>query len=373
MLEKGKISPRQTGQLMFITILATIILFVPAITATLAGHDAWLAPFPGATFSLITLFFVAWLGHKHPGQTLFQYSETILSKWPGKAVGLIYVFGFIHINAIIVREFGDFITTSFMPNTPISVFNFSLLFLAAWAVIAGLEAIARMNEFIILLVVSFLLLIILLSTPNWDVSNFLPFFSRGPMPILKAAAVPAAWHGEIVVLGVILPFMTRPGRAFLAGSMALFASAFLLTLGVLGALAVFGPELVASFRFPLHLFTRTINLGGILARFEVVVMITWVAGVFIKTSVFYYCAALGMAQLFGLSEYRPVVFPIGIIIATWSIGLFADVTELVDFLKITWPRYGISVYFLGLPLLLFTVTIVREKFFGARFREENHE
>lgn len=373
MLEKGKISPRQTGQLMFITILATIILFVPAITASLAGHDAWVATFTGSMFGLIVLAFLAWLGHKHPGQTLFQYSETILGKWPGKAVGLIYVFGFIHINAIIVREFGDFMTTSFMPNTPLSVFNFSLLVLAAWAVIAGLEAIARMNEFIIFLVISFLLIIITLSTPNWDLGNLLPFFSRGLMPILEAGMIPAAWHGEIILLAVILPFMTRPARAFLAGATAIFASASLVTLGVIGALAVFGPELVASFRFPLHLFTRTINLGGILSRFEVVVMVTWVAGLFIKTSFFYYCASLGLAQVLGISEYRPVVLPVGIMLATLSISLFPDVTVLVDFLKNTWPRYGISVYFLGLPLLLIAVTIIREKFFGARFGGKTDE
>lgn len=367
MLENGKISPRQTGELMFITILATIILFVPAITATLAGHDAWLATIVGPMFGLVTLALVAWLGHKHPGQTLFQYSETILGKWPGKAVGLLYVWGFLHINSIIVREFGDFMTTSFMPNTPLSVFNFSLLFLCAWAVIAGLEAIARMNEFIILLVVSFLLLIIVLSTPNWDFGHLSPFFARGPMPILRASLVPAAWHGEIVLLAVILPFMTRPGRAFLAGTVAIFGSAALLTLGVIGALAVFGPELVASFRFPLHLFTRSINIGDLLTRFEPVVMTTWVAGVFIKASVFYYCAAIGLAQVLGLSEIRPVVFPLGVMMATLSISLFPDVAVLVEFLKETWPRYGISIYFLGLPLLLVTVTLIREKVFGTRF------
>lgn len=372
MLEKGKISPRQTGELVFIGILATAILFVPAITAAMAGHDAWIACLVGSLLGLPTLILVLWLGRKHPGQTIFQYSEKVLGKWLGKLVGLAYVWIFLHLTSVVVREFGDFMTTSFMPDTPLSVFNFSLLLLGAWAVIAGLEVIARMNEFIILLVVSFLLLIIILSIDNWELNNLLPFFSRGPLPILAAAIVPASWHGEVVFLAVILPFMTRPNRAFIAGSMGIFASAALLTTGVVGTLAVFGPELTASLRFPLHVFVRTINVGGFLTRFEVVVMVTWVAGVFIKTAIFYYCAALGLAQVLGLSEYRAVVMPLGIIMATLSISLFRDVTVLVEFLAHTWPVYSLSLFFLGLPLLLLVVTLVREKIFGKDFGESKN-
>jgi spore germination protein KB len=367
MLEKGKISPRQVGQLAFLSIHATVILFVPAITTETAGHDAWLATFLGSMFGLITLFFIVWLGKKHPGLTLFQLCDTILGKYIGKLAGLAYVWIFLHLMAITTRQFGDFMTTSFMPNTPLSVFNFSMLLLCAWSVLAGLEVIARMNEFIILLVVSFLLFILILSLPNWDLGNLLPFFSNGPLPILQAAIVPASWHGEIVWLAVILPFITRPGRTFLAGSAAIVGSALLLTLGVIGVLAVFGPELVSSFRFPLHLFTRTISIGTLLARFEPVVMTTWVAGVFIKISIFYYCASLGMAQILKLKEYRPVVMPLGIIAATLSINLFPDVTALAGFLADTWPIYSISVFFLGLPLLLLAVTFIREKWLGARF------
>lgn len=373
MLEKGKISPRQTGELLLITILATVILFVPAITSAMAGHDAWLATSVGSMFGLLTLGLVIWLGKKHPGQNIFQYSETILGKWLGKLVGLAYVWIFLHIASVVVREFGDFMTTSFMVNTPLSVFNLTIILLAAWAVLAGLEVIARMNEFIILLVVAFLLGIIVLSTPNWDLRFLLPFFSRGPGPILQAALVPAAWHGEIVVLAVFLPYVTRPGRALFAGSLAIIASAGILTLGVIGALSIFGPELVASFRFPLHLFVRTINIGQLLTRFEVIVMVTWVAGVFIKTSVFYYCTALGLAQVFGLSQYRPVVYPLGILMATLSISLFENVTEVVFFLGEVWPLYSISLYFLGLPLLLIIVTLVREKLLGATFGEGNQD
>ncbi len=373
MLEKGSISPRQTGQLLFMTTIATLIFFAPSMIVSLAGNDAWLAALVGPMFALITLLLITWLGRKHPGLTIFQYSEVILGRWLGKAVALIYVWGFLHIGAMAVREFGDFMTTSFMSDTPISVFNFSMILLCAWSVMVGLEVIARMSEFIIILVISFLLFIFLFSLPNWELGYLLPFFSRGAMPVLEAALIPASWHGNIIVLAVILPFMTRPSRAFLAGTTAVFASAALLTLGVIGAIAVFGPELSSSFLFPIHHFAQTINIGEIITRFESVVMTIWMAGIFIKTSVFYFCAALGLAQALNLKEVRPVILPLGILLGTLSISLFPDVTTLVTFLKETRPYYTISLYFLGLPLLLFSVTLVREKIFGSRFGEQTNE
>ncbi len=373
MLEKGRISPRQTGQLLFMTTIATVIFFAPSMIAGLAGHDAWLAALAGPMFALITLLLIIWLGRKHPGLTIFQYSEVILGRWLGKTVALLYVWGFLHIGAIAVREFGDFMTTSFMSHTPISLFNFSIILLCAWSVITGLEVIARMNEFIIILLVSFLLLILMFSTPNWELGYLLPFFSRGAMPVLQAALIPAAWHGNIIVLAVILPFITRPARAFFAGTAAVLTSATLLTVGVIGMTAVFGPELSSSFLFPLHLFAQTINIGQIITRFESAVMTIWTAGIFIKTSVFYYCAALGLAQILNLKEVRPVVLPLGILLGTLSISLFEDVTMLVSFLEKTRPLYTLSLYSFGLPLLLFAVTLIREKIFGSRFGEETNE
>ncbi len=364
MLEKGRISPRQAGELMFITILATVILFVPAITADLALHDAWLAAFTGSLFGLVTLTIVVWLGARHPGRTIFQYCEDILGRYIGKLAGLAYVWFFLHVASLVVRQFGDFLTTSFLPETPLSVFNFSLIFLAALSVLTGLEVIARMNEFVVLLVVGFLLIVITLSYGNWEVANLLPFMADGVMPVAGGALVPASWHGEIIILAVILPYLTRPRQALLSGASAILASGLLLTMGVVAVLAVFGPEFTASIRFPVYLFVRTINIGQILSRFEVVIMITWVAGVFIKTSVFYYCAALGLAQILGLAEYRPLVLSLGVIMAVFSITLFADVAELSHFLGDVWPFYSISIFFLGLPLLLLSVSFINGKMAG---------
>ncbi len=370
MPEKGKISPRQAGELMFITTTSAAILLMPAITAEAAGRDAWLSVMAGTMSGFVPLAIITWLSSRHPGRTLFQYCEDILGRIPGKAVALSFVWFFLHVNAIIVRQFGDFLATAFLPETPLSVFNFSLVLLAALATHYGLETIARANEFIILLVVSSLLTIVTLSVVHWDPRTFFPIMAEGAGPVFRGALLPAYFSGQIITLAVILPYLTRPGQGVFSGAAALLGTVIILTTGVIAVQAVFGPEFTAAMRFPIHLFVRTINIGDVLTRFEPLVMVTWVAGVFVKASVFYYCAALGLAQVFGLGEYRPLVLSLGVIIAAFSITLFADVTELTFFLARVGPFYG-YLYSLGLPLLLLAVSLIRGLLAGRQEEKQD--
>ncbi|NLZ93556.1 MAG: endospore germination permease [Firmicutes bacterium] len=371
MLEKGKISPRQSSLLLIMALIATSILLVPAITVQQLKQDAWLAVLMGTLWGLVTLYIVCWLGSKHPGQNIYEYTQTLLGKWPGKIVGLIYAWTFLRIVAIVIREFGDFMTTSFMPNTPLSVFSISLIFLAAWAVLAGLEVLARMNEFIIILVISSLFFILSLSLNNWDLTRIQPMFTNSLLSIIKVSFIPEVWAADSITLAVIIPFLTRPRQAFAAGTIATLFAQGLLATGIIAVLAIFGPFLLQITRFPILTFVRAINVGQILSRFEVLVMVVWVAGVFIKASYYLYCACLGLAQITGLKEIRPVVLPLGTVAIIWSFSMFENIGELET--AVSNPRLAPLLQYLGIPLFLLIVTWLKEKFDKNKPRRRRNE
>ena len=60
-------------------------------------------------------------------------------------------------------------------------------------------------------------------------------------------------------------------------------------------------------------------------------MAIWVVGAFVKISVFYYVVALGTAQWLNFSDYRPVVWPLGIIIVEFSFWSLPSTVELSSF------------------------------------------
>ena len=89
-------------------------------------------------------------------------------------------------------------------------------------------------------------------------------------------------------------------------------------------------------------------------------MAIWIVGAFVKISVFYYVAALGTAQWLNLSDYRSVVWPLGILIVEFSFWSLPNTMELA--------RYNIGVVpFIGLliqmiiPLFLLVIAVVRKR------------
>ncbi|TVY11394.1 GerAB/ArcD/ProY family transporter [Paenibacillus cremeus] len=77
-----------------------------------------------------------------------------------------------------------------------------------------------------------------------------------------------------------------------------------LTINVL----LFG-NITSSLTYPAIGAASYISIGNFLTRLESVVMALWVAGAFLKLSVYYYALALGSAQWSRLNDYPLLLFP----------------------------------------------------------------
>jgi spore germination protein KB len=361
MLEKGRVTNRQGILLLaFTVVVSTAVLFVPAITATTAGRDGWISVLTVATiYGLLVALVIIKLGMKFLDKTLVQYAPIILGSFLGKIIGGAYVLWFIHINSVIVREFGDFLLASFMPETPLIAFVIMLLILGAWAAKSGLEVICRANEFIFPLFILSVTAIFVLAVWEADFSQLLPVMENGVKPVFRGALDPMAWRGEIIIVAMILPYISdleKTGK-YLVFSVILIG--LVLTLATVFTVAVVG-ELTKYLSFPFFELARCISIGRFIERMEALVLVMWVAGVTIKVAVFYYVAVLGAAQLFELSDYRPIVLPVGLILGIWSLELFQNSGQLIEWLTKTLPLYA-YIFEIGIPLLLLTVAVLRKK------------
>lgn len=361
MLNEEKISSTQLMFLLVTLVTATGWLFVPAITAEAAGESGWISVLiPATVFGVAVVLVCVALGLRFPGRTVIEYSGDIAGKFGGKVVGLGYIFFFLHINGVIIREFGEFMVTAFMPDTPLLVFNGVMVLLAAYAVRCGLEVICRANQFVFPLAVLSLFVIIALVAGEMHLENLLPVMEEGLAPVLKGALAPASWRGEVVVLLMFLPYLNFPQEAGKAGLLAVIFIGILLTLATAAVIAVFGEGMAAHLTFPTLYLARYVSVAGFIERVEAIVMVLWVAGIFVKISCFYQAAALAVAQWLGLKDYRPLVLPLGVVQLVWSVTLFDNSRELVAFLAKTFPPYA-YVFELGIPLLLLLIALIRKK------------
>jgi spore germination protein KB len=359
MIEKGKISAIQMGIMMYPTIIATAILLVPAITARHANQDMWLTPFWASFIGFLTVYIAVQLHQLYPQKTLIEYSEDILGKFLGKVIGLIFLFFYLHANGIIIREYGEFIVGNFLLHTPLGFLMGSMILVCSFAVRGGVEVIGRLAEMIVPVVVILIFTNIILFIPDMEVENIFPIMEKGIMPSLKGAIIPQGWFSEFLLIAFLLPYVADRNKAKKWGMISVIAVMLTLSFINIAVLFVLG-GITARFLYPAMSAVRYISIADFLEHIEAVVAALWVAGVFLKIAVFYYALVLGTAQWLNLSDYRPIIFPMGLLLLLFAIWSAPNLMELIHFQGSSSPFYRMSIQ-TGIPLLLLFIAKWRKR------------
>ncbi|HBT47422.1 MAG TPA: hypothetical protein DEA73_06040 [Peptococcaceae bacterium] len=339
--EEGFIGPWQGAILLWFSELPTALLFLPALIVSRAQQDAWMSVVLAIVFTLPLALLLGWLLYRFPGRTLFQVAETVLGKILGKAMTLFYVLAFVQWNAIVLREFGEFLVAAVMPETPLIVFTVTLMVLAVYAARNGLEVIARSAQFILPLMVSFFLIVLVLATPKMSLRNLFPLLEGGLGPLLLGAFITLGSTGEIIVISVVGAFLQQPEGVKRSLILGLAGILFFLVLGVMGGVLVFGACEAGRLTFPAFSLARVISIGNFLERIEVLFMAIWVGGIFIKVTLNLYIAALGLATAADLREYRPLCAPLAALVVVLSVWLFDNLTGVLFYLEQVLPVWAL--------------------------------
>lgn len=364
MIEKGKISAFQMAIMMNPTILATAILLVPGITARHANQDLWLSPIWAFIVGLFVVYIAYQLNKLYPKESIIEYSRQILGKYLGIILGFIYIIFYLHVNGIIVREYSEFVIGTFLTQTPIIVVTGSMVIVCALAVYGGIEVIGRVSQIIVPVVLLLYFLIIFMLIKDLDYMQILPIMEDGISPSFMGSVTPQGWFSEFILITFLLPFLTDREKGLKWGIASVISVMVILVLANLTTYMLFG-KLTGALTYPVMVAVRYISIADFLEHLEAIVMAIWVAGTFIKISVFYYVIVLGMAQCLMLSDYRPIVLPVGLLLVIFSTWSAPNLSELSHFLGTSLPFYLLFFQF-AIPLMLLFIALLRKKLTSYR-------
>jgi spore germination protein KB len=353
MLERGKISGIQTFYILVFLVSATALEFLPAISFQVAGRDAWMAPALSTLAGIYVALVITSLGKRFPGQTLIQYLPNILGNWLGRLVGLFYLVYFFYTNCLVVREFVE-LPNLILPETPTILLKAIMVWLCAWAVREGLEVLARTIE--ITFPITFLAfvgsIILAVITGKGFTHSLLPLLENGVEPVIRATFTTNAWRGEIILLAMLLPYLARPEEGKRWAIWAVIFLGVILTANAIISALLFGPT-VSRMTFPTFSLLRIVNIGGVVERLESIAVVFWIISLYAKIAIFYYVTVLGTAQLLNLRDYRPLVFPFGVILVALAHYLFGGNIAFVKHITTSWPPFAYIFEYLLPTLLLF--------------------
>ncbi|AXN40709.1 GerAB/ArcD/ProY family transporter [Peribacillus butanolivorans] len=362
MLEKGKIGSRQLTILVILYTVGDSILVIPSIVASEAKQNGWVSGILSVAIApLLVVFLYDALRKCYPDLTLVEYSQKILGKWLGIAISLLFISYFFISTATYLREIGDFMTSQIMPDTPIQVIMFLFMSIVLMSARLGLEPLARSAEILFPFVVILLSSLIILLLPEIKFQNLQPVWEGGLKPVIRGSIPFIVFPFiESVAVLMILPFVSQKDRirkSLFVGQ--LLAGSVLIIITML-AILVLGVDLTAKEIYPSYKLAQKINIANFLTRLEAILAIIWFITIFFRFSLFFYVTVLGLAQTLKLQDYRPLVFPFGMILLVFTLIMAPNTVYYSSFILDIWPFYAMTFGFL-LPLLLLTIAKVDKK------------
>lgn len=361
MEQNVKISGTQVAMLLFVFVTSTLIIFVPNYATQAAKESAWLAvsilPF---SFGYLTLWAICKLGGYFPKLTIFQYCEVILGKFLGKGLGLAYILYLLVMDVLVLREFSDFLNITTLQLTPRVWLLTSIIALAFYGAYQGLEVIARAVQFILGIYVVGFSITVLMALTNFEVARLLPVMEEGLLPIIRGSMAPSSWYGEICILAILFPFVDKSGELKKKGTIALVAISLFVTVDVIVTLGVLGADLTGKVAVPFWTVARSIEIGEVIQRLEVFLLVIWVTGVIIKAALLSYLIGLGITQVLGFKKLNLVFGTAAVTQLVITNFMLGNALQVNTILSNYWPPFGVT-FELVIPIFLLGIYWLRKK------------
>ncbi len=114
----------------------------------------------------------------HPEQTFIQFSQTIMGKWLGKIVIVIYLVQWYTIIPIVLRQFSDLLRVLLLNSTPGLFIILPMVLIVIYVTYSGgIDGIGRVSEILGPLIFLMILVVLTTNMGNVQWNRLLPFYA----------------------------------------------------------------------------------------------------------------------------------------------------------------------------------------------------
>jgi spore germination protein KB len=361
-MQNGKISSFQFLVLVIFFTVGTSILIIPSNLAKEVKQDAWIVSIIGTGIGLLVIWLFTTIAMWFPKLTYTQINEKIFGKILGKMISILFVLMTILYVSALLAHAGIFLITQMYPKTPMVFLNIMMALIMVMAVRLGLETIARSAEILIFVFFFLFILLTLTISPQIDLVNLEPFFQTKISSLFRSSiGLVAVSSISAIVLFMIFPaFVNEVKKARKNLFIGNLIGGLVIVIFTLLCIFVLGSNTTARQVYPTYALAKVINIGDFITRIEAGMASLWILGLFFKMVIYFYAAIFGLTQILNLKDYRPLSYPLGIIVVVLSLIIFPNIAYQDTFdAKVAIPlSLVIGLFF---PLLLCLVYAFRRK------------
>jgi len=332
--------------------LGSALLFLPSILATVAKQDAWISILFAIGIQLMIFPIYRSIFRKLNGNSFEHYIVALFGNFLGKIIlfGFIVCYPFL-IMILVIRDLGDFTTTSVVSETPPNAIYLIALSAVVYAVRCGTVVIGRTAEILFFLVLFLFLFGYVSLIPNVSMDRLLPVFENGWKPSFHASLTLLAFpYVESVLYLFFAANLKHPEKwkkAVLASFLFSGCLFFVLTFISIGVL---GPGVISHSTYPSYFVVRTISFAGFYERFEVVIGVLWFVTIFFRMALLLHVSSQGLSVVFGLRNPKPLLIPLALISLTMASVVWPNSVYFITSLRYwTYYSYAFGILF---PVLI---------------------
>ncbi|MDP4090518.1 MAG: endospore germination permease [Bacillota bacterium] len=329
-------------------------------TGGTAKNDAWIAGIAGIIMAVPIIFVYSKILVLFPGMDLYEILNVVLGKLVGNIVAVIYIWYGFHLGALVMRNFGEFINTMTMPETPLIFPMLCLALVDVIAVKSGVEVMARISALVLPFLLFIIALVELLAIPQLKFHFIKPILGEGIAPVLMGAFNTFSFpYAETFIFTAAAFALKSKKSIYKVYFISLFFAGTLIIMLTLRNILILGGTL-GTLYFPSHVAVSIIRLGEFLERIEVTVAIVFVFGAFIKSALCLFAVCKGIARVFNLTDYKSIVIQTGLLMTYFAYIVYDNIMLMQLWAFKVYPFYAFPFQVI-LPLLILIAAELKKR------------
>jgi len=299
--------------LMINLVFAQVMLIFPKDMVHFGGSAGWMISIIITLITLIYFTIVVKLYKNIGSLDLIDISASVGGRIFKVVVGLLITVFLTLVVSINLGAFAQTFKIISLDKSPLEYVGVLFLIGMLAAAYYGIEVVARINAFLVPIVIVGFILITLGAIPEFETNNLFPILGDGYASIAKGSILKLSVFSSIIILFFMVPFFKKQYLKKV-GYSSIIISGLLLLWSTLSFILVFPYEIAIDKKVPIFQLARRIEIGNYLQRIESVFVLISAISAFLFLGVIFTFIIYIFSKTLDLKRSKPMILPMAVIV-----------------------------------------------------------
>ncbi|MHC8515544.1 endospore germination permease [Sporosarcina sp. ITBMC105] len=254
---------------------------------SVGGRDGWMSVIAAAVLVFPWLYLLMYIHKTTNQEPLMDYLETHIGKKTTLIIRYVVAIYLLLIAAFTLAETLQWITGTFLPESPMLLMLFIYTGLCVFFASSNLQTIVMVNVLVLFWVVVLGFFVAFTNIQVKEYELLLPMLEHGVKPVATALVYPASGFVELLMLLFLQHRFKSKIRWYHYGIMLFILMG--LTVGpLIGAITEFGPDEAAKQRYPAYEEWGLVAIGRFIEHLDFLSIYQWLTGAFVRVGFILY-------------------------------------------------------------------------------------